>query len=371
MKKLLYGTTALVAAGMVAGGAQAADKIKVGVGGYFYGYLVGVDQDDSGPGGGVNADAGNNTRGHHINREGEIIFTGKTNLDNGIQFGVQVQLEAESCGDQIDETFMWMSGSFGRINLGSENSAAYLMGYGSVAASHWSAGVNSPGSRFHTTGGNAAGFNTTNAQLTSDAEKITYFSPRMSGFQLGISYTPERAQDIASYAGPAGDATSGDQSEVIEIGANWTGKVGGTSVGVSGSWGEASEEVSSATSEDREEYTLGIKASLQGWSVGFRYNDDNQGTSGGNTDREAWQVGVRYKTGPWGIGLQVANNEVGQGSGLGQDEARAVEVGGSYSIGPGITMVGGVQVHDLSDSANDPAQENEATVFFVGTFLGF
>ena len=38
MKKLLYGTTALVAAGMIAGGAQAADKIKVGVGGYFFGY---------------------------------------------------------------------------------------------------------------------------------------------------------------------------------------------------------------------------------------------------------------------------------------------------------------------------------------------
>ena len=95
MKKLLYGTTALVAAGMVAGGAQAADKIKVGVGGYFYGYLVGVSQDDSAASSGVSADPGNNRRGHHINREGEIIFTGKTTLDNGIQFGVQVQLEAE------------------------------------------------------------------------------------------------------------------------------------------------------------------------------------------------------------------------------------------------------------------------------------
>ena len=341
------------------------------MGGYFYGYLVGVSQDDSGPGGGLNADPGNNRRGHHINREGEIIFTGKTTLDNGIQFGVQVQLEAEQCGDQIDESFMWMSGSFGKINLGSENAASYLMGYGSVAASHWSAGVNSPGSRFHTTGGNAAGFNTTNAQLTSDAEKITYFTPRMSGFQLGVSYTPERAQDIASYAGPAGNADAGDQSEVVEIGANWTGKMGGTSVGVSGSWGEASEEVSSVTGDDRQEITLGVKVSMNNITVGARFNNDNQGTAGSSTDREAWQVGVRYKSGPWGMGVQIANNEVGQGAGAGADEARAMEIGGSYSIGPGITMVGGVQVHDLSDSAGDRAQENEATVFFIGTFLGF
>ena len=71
-------------------------------------------------------------------------------------------------------------------------------------------------------------------------------------------HPPERAQDIASYAGPAGNADTGDQREVVEIGANWTGKMGGTSVGVSGSWGEASEEVSSDAGDDREEYTLGI-----------------------------------------------------------------------------------------------------------------
>jgi len=371
MKKLLYGTTALVAAGMVAGGAQAADKIKVGVGGYFFGYLVAVDQDDQAATGALGAAPGNNRRGHGITREGEIIFTGKTNLDNGIQFGVQVQLEAETCGDQIDESFMWMSGSFGRINLGSENSAAYLMGYGSLPASHWSAGVNSPGSRFHNVGSNAAGFNTTNAQLTSDAEKITYFTPRMSGFQLGVSYSPERAQDVASYSGPGGNATAGDQSEVVEIGANWTGKMGGTSVGVSGSWGEASEEVSSAAGDDREEYTLGIKASMNNVSVGVRYNNDNQGTDGGNSDREAWQVGIRYKSGPWGMGLQIANNEIGQGVGLGVDEAQAIEIGGSYSMGPGITMVGGVQVHDLSAGDGNPDSENDATVIFIGTFLGF
>ena len=74
---------------------------------------------------------------------------------------------------------------------------------------------------------------------------------------------------------------------------------------------------------------------------------------------------------PWGMGLQIANNEVGQGVGAGVDEARAIEVGGSYSVGPGITMVGGVQVHDLSAGDGDPGQENDATVIFIGTFLGF
>ncbi len=381
MKKLLYGTTALVAAGVVAGGAQAADKIKMGVGGYFYAYLVAGSDDDNAATATTAAQPGNNRRSHQINREGEIIFTGKTTLDNGIQFGVQVQLEAETCGDQIDETFMWASGSFGRVNVGSENSAHYLMGYGASAPSHWSAGLNSPGSRFHNVGGNAAGFQTTNAQLTSDSEKITYFTPRMAGFQLGVSYTPENCENnggscTGSYSGFHPDASTGQQSEVIEIGANYTGKIGGANIGLSAGWGEGDVEGTSAANlaagnEDREEWTLGARASWSGFTVGGRYYYDDNGTSAANTDQEAWVINLRYVTGPWGMGIQYASNEVEAGVGAGKDEAEAFEIGGSYDIGPGIKMVGGIQFHDLDDNANNQANENDATVVFVGTFLSF
>jgi outer membrane protein OmpU len=101
MKKLLIGTTALVAVGSIATGAQSADRIKMGVGGYFLGFFVVGDQD---------LDAG--LRNHDVQREGEIIFSGSTKLDNGITVGAQVQLEAETCADQIDETFMYFSGGF-------------------------------------------------------------------------------------------------------------------------------------------------------------------------------------------------------------------------------------------------------------------
>ena len=45
MKKLLFGTTALAAVGLIAGSANAADKIKMGVGGYFQAFLVYGDED--------------------------------------------------------------------------------------------------------------------------------------------------------------------------------------------------------------------------------------------------------------------------------------------------------------------------------------
>ncbi|MBT4489396.1 MAG: porin [Rhodospirillaceae bacterium] len=387
MKKLLYGTTALVAAGMITGGAQAADKIKVGIGGYFYAFLAVGSDDDSAATATRAAEPGNNRRSHRITREGEIIFTGKTTLDNGIQFGVQVQLEAEQCGDQIDETFMWASGSFGRVNVGSENSAAYAMHYTSPAASHWSNGLNSPGNRNFNVGGNSASIPNTNPNMTSDSEKITYFTPRMAGFQLGASYTPENCEEAnggnctGTYGGFQGDNTTGTQSEVIELGANYSGKIGGASIGISASWGEADVEGTSAANlaagnDDREEWSLGAKASMNGFSVGAAYYEDNNGTSVANSDDQSWTVGLRYATGPWGFGIQYANfeNESGvtaAGVPNGNDELDAVEIGGSYDIGPGIKMLAGIQFVDLDDNANSGANENDATVVFFGTFLSF
>ena len=394
MKKLLYGTTALVAAGMITGGAQAADKIKVGIGGYFYAFLAVGSDDDSAATATRAAEPGNNRRSHRITREGEIIFTGKTTLDNGIQFGVQVQLEAEQCGDQIDETFMWASGSFGRVNVGSENSAAYAMHYTSPAASHWSNGLNSPGNRNFNVGGNSASIPNTNPNMTSDSEKITYFTPRMAGFQLGASYTPENCEEAnggnctGTYGGFQGDNTTGTQSEVIELGANYSGKIGGASIGISASWGEADVEGPSAANtagcatfaapcnDDREEWSLGAKASMNGFSVGAAYYEDNNGTSVANSDDQSWTVGLRYATGPWGFGIQYANfeNESGvtaAGLANGNDELDAVEIGGSYDIGPGIKMLAGIQFVDLDDNANSGANENDATVVFFGTFLSF
>ena len=138
MKKLLYGTTALIAAGALASGsAVGAEKVSMGVGGYMQAFFVGVDQEDSA------GEPGADLRDHLVAREGEIIFNGKTTFDNGLQVGAQVQLEAEVCGDQIDESFIFFSGSWGRINIGSENSAAYLMHYSAPAPSHWAHGLQS------------------------------------------------------------------------------------------------------------------------------------------------------------------------------------------------------------------------------------
>ena len=141
MRKVLLGSTALVAAGLVAGTsapAQAAEPIKLSLGGYYQAFFTvraQSDVDNEGVGAGQNT-FGNDETVHYtdVQQEGEVWFVGETTLDNGIKVGVNVQLEAETQGDQIDEHYVYFSGNFGRLVVGAENAAPYLMHYAAPSA---------------------------------------------------------------------------------------------------------------------------------------------------------------------------------------------------------------------------------------------
>ena len=61
-----------------------------------------------------------------IHSNTEIIFTPNITLDNGMTFGINVQIEGEQPASEIDETYMSISSdTFGRLDIGSENSAGY------------------------------------------------------------------------------------------------------------------------------------------------------------------------------------------------------------------------------------------------------
>lgn len=124
MKKVLLSTSAIALVGAFTSSASA-NEWDVDVGGYmeqFVAYSVDVDVD------GINGDGG--YQGVDVKSDAEIAFVPSITLDNGIQFGANVQLEGNTSGDQIDESYMFIDGAFGEILLGSENSAGYKMSYG-------------------------------------------------------------------------------------------------------------------------------------------------------------------------------------------------------------------------------------------------
>ena len=140
MKKLLLGSTALVAGGLMAAPAMAADPIKMGIGGYYTFYALAGNIDTTYAYNG----SFTNYKGLAFTQEGEIHFIGQTKLDNGTSVGLTVELEAWNPGlavggtgignITIDEAFIFAFGDWGRTELGSRDAASYRMYYGTPSA---------------------------------------------------------------------------------------------------------------------------------------------------------------------------------------------------------------------------------------------
>jgi len=188
MKKVLFSGAAAAALvlGFVAS-AQAADPVKLEIGGYanqFFGYadnkkalgLVNVDEQD----------------------DVEIDFKGSSKLDNGLTVAVEVDTNGSqgrtnhSTGSNGagKKSFVSVAGAFGAVELGEQDNVGFLIhnsspdvgGLGGQDGS-WNQWVVAP-----------LGFadfrQRTYAGDDRSANKIIYVSPTLAGFTAGFSYTP-------------------------------------------------------------------------------------------------------------------------------------------------------------------------------------
>ncbi|RAU23539.1 porin [Paramagnetospirillum kuznetsovii] len=231
MKKILFASTALVAASMMhAGAAEAADKIKLNVGGYSKWWVVGVWQSDkfqniSNVGGPLNNNvlagtqgigASTNGSGQRANfdvkGDNEIWFSGSTKLDNGLGVGVFVSLEAgghsDLTTDVIDASYAWIEGGFGKVIAGTAPNGTALTHVQAPDAANGTIGGSMLGLNFAVAKptsvmgmnqivGYSGSTNTTAFIADDKAEKITYVAPSFYGLTLGASYIPNvMRQDV-------------------------------------------------------------------------------------------------------------------------------------------------------------------------------
>jgi predicted porin len=359
MRRILLGTTALA---LLSTTATAADRISLSLGGYFRGYLVAGSMDD-GPG-----EAGSGVRAHGIARESEIHFKGSTTLDNGLKVGVTVELEGETSADQIDESYVWFEGGWGRLEVGSEDPPGEQMWIGAptVLNGH---GYNSPTFFDVPNGTNAIGNSSTTVTITFDRDKVVYFTPRFVGFQFGISYTPDRTEELGFGLRP--DNNAGQQSEAVEMAANWNGSLAGAKIAVMGAYGTANVEAPPAGVEDQDIWGAGINIGYAGFTLGAGYRWNDLGLSGPNNDRIDWNVGLKYSWSAWSVAGNYGRTEAEAGAAGGEDTLDVAELGVSYGLGPGITLMGGLQYVDFDDNLGAPGAENTAWLGLLGTRLSF
>ena len=122
MKKQLLGTSALIAVGLMAGHANAADKLSLGVGGFIEEWF-GYTQKDSEKGNARDYEGGQ----FGVMTDAEIHFKGTLNLDNGMKLTARVELETNADRQNVSVDEVWLqisSDSLGMIEIGEQDGYA-------------------------------------------------------------------------------------------------------------------------------------------------------------------------------------------------------------------------------------------------------
>ena len=343
MKTALYGTTALVAAAVVAGQADAASGLKLGITGYYRG-AVGVtfgNDNTSGPGFGAGQSGRNNVT---FRQEVRVNFTGSTTLDNGITVDVLVGLNAgghnaagvTNAPARINRAYMDLSGKFGQVRFGDANSAFQSMCVGDPGNVTANFGLNSPNESFSNAGHRQVGGTLSTYMptaitgagtcfgLETRSTKIIYFSPTFGGFNFAVSFAPDHIRSAGGSGGIGGSLGQGAVTrsgsayhDFLSAGANFNHDFGGITLtaGVSGEWAFGGKTSNTDNASD-----LGARPSMYqaGFQVGF---------GGGWAVGASGQYVVNYR----GAGYGCVSSEFACRS-TSYDDAYMITAGGSYTV---------------------------------------
>ena len=370
MKKQLLTTTALVAAGVLAvSGSAIAQKPSLTLGGSTE-QIFGVGQNDDA------FDAASGQRiGFDQHSDTEVHFNGSVTLDNGIKIRTRVELEGNSnvvggssngangaaaAGnmDDIDENWMRISGSFGEVRLGSGDAAAQAMTTGYLGT--WAAGVgqnfafdtadwvSNPGTVSVSTVGRV--------DASSDAEHVSYFTPRFAGFQAGISYIPSAREDVNNQR----ELTAGADNDGWSLGLNFDRKFGGIGVGIAAGYATANE--STANLDDPEIWGIAGRVDFSGFRVALSWvESEDQGTALNTAanGQETFEAGIRYIFGPNAVSAQYQNAEANsRAAARNGDEAETFWLAYRRTLGPGVFWKVSAIFADFDDALAGAAAGN-------------
>jgi predicted porin len=205
----------------------------------------------------------------------------------------------------------------------------------------------------------------TYVDLANDDHALNYFSPRFSGFQVGVSYVPAATINGEGKNFPVQADKNTELHDLISVGANFVESFGGFDVAVAGGYRIAQDD--RGGNDDPQQLSAGLNLGFAGFTVGgsIAIEDSDRATDG-----TAFDVGATYSTGPWAVGLTYFHSEVsGAAGGGGDDELDAAQAGISYAVGPGITASGNVLWADWDGKAAGTSADGIGAVF--GMKIGF
>ncbi len=326
-KKLLLGTTALVALGALTVATPASAQMEVSVGGYArFGAVFGDNDVATGI---------NNARKFYFRDEFEVHVNGKAKDDaTGTEYGVHVEFEMDNNALNVgaDEAWIWFKGSWGEVRVGNEDGAADLMKIHAGAVAAGTGGVDGWVGEIAPVG--------LHLLNSSDATKIVYFTPNIGGFQAGISYTP----DSGHQGGGRPLHNDGNYEHWIEAGASYTADMGGAKARVSAQFSRANHETVGAL--DFTGYSVGAQVEVGGFKVAGSWARNS--FDGSALDNTRWTLGVGAGLGPANFSVTAALQNTDQGP-----DPRDLSISGDVTLLPGVALQGDITFFNLDTGGND------------------
>jgi len=232
MKKLLLGTSALVAAGLFSNGALAQTAttdtpVQFKLGGQYYAGIGAMVQQSDDPGDVAYKRNPIDAQDYFL-----IRFIGSTTFSNGITAGVFTRLNAFSAPNgtvntttgfqsanntTIKDSYLYLrnAATWGEFRIGDDSDVRRNVATGNNAGAangDGNLGANSAALQWL----NTPVYNFTTMNLDGRGTKAVYYSPTIAGFQFGASFTPDKGGGHSN--GPANDGDNSGPTDNITNG---------------------------------------------------------------------------------------------------------------------------------------------------------
>jgi len=322
---------------------------------------------------------------------------------DGEEFGAVIALDIDYASnfrtflnDQGDSTILnqaWIyaDSPYGRLQVGQQDGAARVLGLrppsvsGSVRIDNpeifllgypcqnlCSNKPQRPGSIFAPNG----------MQLRSDIHgsdvwlKIAYYTPRISGFQFAVSYTPDGSRNLGDFFGDGLDQHN-KQSNVFDLGLNYLATWGDVDVGASVGYVTGKSEINDGFGlfADMRDWGAGVNVAYREWSAGVSYRNTNMAGGGpevhapfasnvlNGKQTETWSAGLKYETGPWSFGANYIRSTEDLVFTTARQQGEGVEAAIGYVLDEHIRFDGGYQ-HFQFDGPHGNCQTDKGGVSF-------
>ena len=376
MKYQLFGSTALVAIGLLAPAAQAADGIALHLGGRYMGAAGVVPSEDFSPSSGV---SDSDVRNYVFKQDVRVYFEGESTLDNGLQVGARVDLRGQTdTNDQIRDVYAYFSGGFGEVRFGDTSEAYAQMCYLVPSASALF-GADSPNFNFSNAG--IAGAGATNGTcygIDSNSTKVVYFSPTFAGFQFAASFTPDNTEDTRNTLDGAATRLRNDpgqNSENASFAGTFKQDFNGVNLVVGGGTTYSfNKEANPNNTDDARSYNGYAQVGFAGFTFGASTElRDNFGDT--SADQWVYGAGGTYNWDAWTVGLGWTHGDyekVTGANGVGPFNADhdIYSATASYALGPGIQVDGVLEYSDYH-SRNAAGPDYQGVGAGLGTLITF